>query len=227
MARSRSPTRLSDASAFGRYPLRHYVPLWILAVVNFVLIMVYVVGGFQRHLGDHRQLNDTHVYGDLTVDDGILDKAVVSQSGTAAENLTNTSKNLVWYANTAQAGAITLPQATADNVGMVIKIVVGTTAWSTTAFKLGFADGGSTVMTGQIILNANDGGVTETAGFVITADAKALQIDADDITAAGGAIGSTYEFTYLEKNLVYCLALGMITTGAPTPDAASSSTTGT
>ena len=68
MARSSSPTRLSGPSAFGKYPLRHYVPLWILAVVNFVLIMVYVVGGYQRYLGDDRQLNDTHVYGTFRAD---------------------------------------------------------------------------------------------------------------------------------------------------------------
>ena len=65
---------------------------------------------------------------------GILDTNVVEQSGTAAEDLTAVAKNTVWYANTAQAGAITLPQATATNAGMVIKIIVGTTDWSGTAF---------------------------------------------------------------------------------------------
>ena len=54
---------------------------------------------------------------------GILDTNVVAQSGTAAEDLSSTAKNLVWYAATAQAGVITLPQATAANAGMVIKII--------------------------------------------------------------------------------------------------------
>ena len=67
-----------------------------------------------------------------TFSGGVLDTNVVEQSGTAAEDLTSTASNLIWYANTAQAGAITLPDATASNVGMVIKIIVGTTNWSTT-----------------------------------------------------------------------------------------------
>ena len=55
-----------------------------------------------------------------TFSGGLLNKNVVEQSGTAAEDLTATASDLVWYANTAQAGAITLPDATAANVGMKI-----------------------------------------------------------------------------------------------------------
>jgi len=156
---------------------------------------------------------------------GILDTNVVEQSGTAAEDLTAVAKNTVWYANTAQAGAITLPQATATNVGMVIKIIVGTTDWSTTAFKLGFANGGSTVLTGYIRLGSNAGSEA-VDGFVVTANAKSLEIDADDPTAAGGAIGSTYTFTYLEANLVHVEANGQVTTGTPALDAGASTTAG-
>ena len=156
---------------------------------------------------------------------GILDTNVVEQSGTAAEDLTAVAKNTVWYANTAQAGAITLPQATATNVGMVIKIIVGTTDWSTTAFKLGFANGGSTVLTGYIRLGSNAGSEA-VDGFVVTANAKSLEIDADDATAAGGAIGSTYTFTYLEANLVHVEANGQVTTGTPALDAGASTTAG-
>ena len=158
---------------------------------------------------------------------GLLNSSVTEQSGTAAEDLTATASNLVWYSNAAQAGEISLPQATAANVGLVIKIIVGTTDWSATNFKLGFANGGSTVMCGQIILNAADGAATETAGFVITANAKSMEIDSADINLAGGAIGSVYTFTYLEADLVHCLAHGMITTGAPAPNATASTTTGT
>ena len=157
---------------------------------------------------------------------GILDTNVVEQSGTAAEDLTAVAKNTVWYANTAQAGAITLPQATATNAGMVIKIIVGTTDWSGTAFKLGFANGGSTVLTGYIRLGSNAGSEA-VDGFVVTANAKSLEIDADDATAAGGAIGSNYTFTYLEANLVHVEANGQVTTGTPALDAGASTTTGT
>ena len=109
---------------------------------------------------------------------------------------------------------------------MVIKIIVGTTDWSATAFKLGFANGGSTVLTGYIRLGSNAGSEA-VDGFVVTVNAKSLEIDADDVTAAGGAIGSTYTFTYLEANLVHVAANGQVTTGTPALDAAASTTTGT
>ena len=156
---------------------------------------------------------------------GTLNKNVTEQSGTGAEDLTSVAADLVWYANTAQAGAITLPDATASNVGMKIKVIVGTTDWSTTAFKLGFANSGTCVLVGQLYLSTLDGNDVE--GFTITANAQSLEIDANDATAAGGAIGSLYEFTYLEANLVHCMAYAMATTGTAAPDAGSSTTTGT
>jgi len=152
---------------------------------------------------------------------------IVEQSGTAAEDLTAQAQDLIWYSNAAQAGEITLPQATAANAGMVIKIIVGTTAWSTTAFKLGFDDAGSTVMCGQIHLGSSDASASDTTTFVITAGAKSLEIDSADVTLAGGDHGSIYTFTYLELNLVHCMAQGMITTGDAAPVAAASTTTGT
>ena len=148
------------------------------------------------------------------------------QSGTAAADLTGVVNDYVWYSNEAQAGAITLPQATTANAGMTIKIIVGTSNWSTTAFKLGVADAGSTVLTGFIRLGSNAGSEA-VDGFVVTANAKSLEIDADDATAAGGAIGSTYLFTYLEKDLIHVEANGQVTTGTPALDAAASTTTGT
>ena len=165
-------------------------------------------------------------YGGLLVT-GLHDNNIVESTGTsAAVDLTATRTNLVWYANTAQAGAITLPQAVVGNVGMVIKIIVGTTDWSTTAFKLGFANGGSTVMTGYLVLMSAAGSESPD-GFVITAGAKSLEIDADDVSAAGGSIGSTYVFTYLEANLVHCEAHGVVTTGTPALDAGAMTSTGT
>ena len=165
--------------------------------------------------------------GKATFNAGTLNKNITTQSGTAAEDLTSTAADLVWYSTAAQAAAITLPQATAANAGMVIKIIVGTTAWSTTAFKLGFADTGSTVMCGQVWIGTSDGAASDTRSFVITAGAKSLEIDSADVTLAGGDHGSIYTFTYLEADLVHCMANGMITTGDAAPVAAASTTTGT
>ena len=172
---------------------------------------------------------DIDVTGAATIDaatlvvSGIRNKNVVAQSGTAAEDLTAVAQDLIWYAATAQAGAITLPQATANNVGMKIKIIAGAT-WSTTPFKLGFASGGSTVMTGKIQVSALDAVLTTT--FPVTANAKNLVIDADAVATAGGAVGSVYEFTYLAADLVICEANAFITTGTVATTAAASVTGG-
>ena len=155
---------------------------------------------------------------------GLHDKNVTAQSGTGAEDLTATSTNLLWHAATAQASAITLPQATAANAGMVITCIAGAN-WATSPFKLGFASGGGTVMAGVITLGAADGSEAVDA-FQITDDSKNLVIDADDATAAGGAVGSIYRFYYISNNLVFCEARGMCTTGTPALDAAASVTGG-
>jgi hypothetical protein len=138
--------------------------------------------------------NPFYVHGNVSASgavlaSGVLDSNVTNNVALGAVDLTATAKNLVWYATGAQSGAISLPQATAANAGMEIKIIVGTTDWSATAFKLGFANGGSTVMTGYIRLGSNAGSEA-VDGFVVTAGSKALLIDADDATSAGGAIGS-------------------------------------
>ena len=144
---------------------------------------------------------------------------------TNAKDLTGiTSDKLVIFTGT-QAGAITLPQATVNNVGMVITIAFGANA-STTAFKLGFANSGSTTIIGQTTLGSNAGS-EPVDGIVITNNAKSLEIDSDDLTAAGGAKGSVYTFTYFATNQVFCVAKGMVTTGTPALDDDHSTTTGT
>tara|TARA_R110002012_G_scaffold102215_1_gene241750 strand:+ start:2342 stop:3469 length:1128 start_codon:yes stop_codon:yes gene_type:complete len=149
--------------------------------------------------------------------------SVTAQSGTGAEDLTGTSSDLIWYASTTQAGDITLPQATVNNVGMKIKIIAAA-SWATSPFKLGFTSGGSTVMTGRITVSALDAVLTTT--FPVTSNAKNLVIDADAVATAGGAIGSVYEFTYLTSNLVLCEANAFITTGTVATTAAASVTGG-
>ena len=54
-----------------------------------------------------------------------INSNVIVQSGTAAEDLTGVTSDTVWYASTAQAGEITLPQATPLNVGMKITVIAG------------------------------------------------------------------------------------------------------
>lgn len=106
---------------------------------------------------------------------------------------------------------------------MKIKIIAGAT-WATSAFKLGFASGGDTVMTGMIMASALDAVLI--TSFPVTANAKNLVISANAVATAGGAVGSVYEFTYLAQDLVLCQANVMITTGVVATTAAASVTGG-
>ena len=159
----------------------------------------------------------------LEISGGLLQQNVTLQSGSGAEDLTGTTGNLIWYSTIAQAGDITLPQATSANAGMVIKIIAGA-SWSTTAFKLGYASVGSTVMVGTLRVSALNAVLT--TSFAITANAKNLVIDSDAVATAGGAKGSTYTFTYLAANLVHVDANAYITTGTVATTAAASVTGG-
>jgi len=164
------------------------------------------------------------VTGIATFTAGSINNNVITQSGTGAEDLTAVAADTVWVAATTQAGDITLPQATAANAGMVIKVLAAAN-WSATAFKLGFANGGDTVMFGVLNVAANNAqDVVET--FVITNDAKALVIDSNAVATAGGAKGSQYTFTYISANLVHVEAHAKITTGTVAPDATASVTAG-
>jgi len=158
---------------------------------------------------------------------GIHDKNVTVQSGTAAEDLTSTARNLTWYTEAAQAAAITLPQATAGNVGMVITVLYGANAAAGSDHKLGFANGGSTVMVGQLSLGALDAAAgDENRSFALASSCKALVLDASGVSKAGGAAGSKYVFHYIAANKVFVEARGLVTTGTPGPTADASSGTG-
>ena len=151
---------------------------------------------------------------------------VTVRSATTAHDLTATSGDLTVIYTGTMDGNITLPQATAGNVGMVIKIIYAASA-SNTARKLGFTNAGSTVITGNLTVGALDAAAgDENISFAITSNSKVFAIDANDATSGGGAAGSTYTFTYFGANTVFCEAHALITTGTPAPDAASTSATG-
>jgi hypothetical protein len=157
---------------------------------------------------------------------GVRSASFTVRSATTAHDLTAIDSDAtVIYTGTID-GNVTLPQATSSNVGMVIKVIYSVSS-STTARKLGFANGGSTVLTGNLTLGALDAAAgDENISFAVSANAKALVIDADDVTGAGGAAGSTYVFTYYDANKVFVEAHGLVTTGTPAPDADATPTAG-
>ena len=160
--------------------------------------------------------------------DSFVNRNIIVRSAVTAHDLSAvTHDTTVIYTGT-MANAITLPQATTANLGLVIKILFGAPA-ATTAFKLGFADTGSTTLIGNLTTSLNAGGsAKEATTFEVTSGAKSLEIDSNDETAAGGDNGSRYVFTYYGVNTVWVDALGLISgTTASAPDAAASTTTGT
>lgn len=173
-------------------------------------------------------LRDVHAQ-NLEVDGRVAlrDSNVVVRTATTAHDLTAVTHNTTVIYTGAQAGNITLPQATAANVGLTIKIIFAAAA-SATAFKLGFADSGSTVLVGKLATGLSAGGAAkENVSFAITSNAKALVIDSDAVDTAGGDAGSTYEFIYYGANTVYVDAFGMVSgTTATGPTADASVTTG-
>ncbi len=144
---------------------------------------------------------------------GVRNADVTVRSATTAHDLTATASDATIVYTGAQAGAITLPQATAANAGMVIKIIFGANA-SGTEFKLGFANGGSTKMIGTVSLCDFDSSAAPDQTALV-ANAKCIIIDSDDNAHAGGAIGSHYTFTYYGADLVHLSGVGVTTGGTP------------
>jgi len=162
------------------------------------------------------------------VGEKFINKNLLVRSATTAHDLTATTRDLTVIYTGTQAGAITLPDATLTNIGMKIKVIFAAAA-SATAFKLGFADAGSTVLVGKLVTGLSAGtAAKENVSFAITANAQSLEIDSDAVATAGGDAGSTYEFTYYGTDTVFVDAFGLVSGGTATdPTAAASTTTGT
>lgn len=208
MAKS-SPTRLSGPSAFGKYPLRHYVPLWILAVVNFVLIMVYVVGGYQRYLGDDRQFNDTTVHGDLTVDGKLLqyERRVVPWS---ADGTLRADQSGSVISISDLDTAITLPPARA---GLTYTFVCeGVMDGATVTCAAGDAFFGNFKVTSTTDdKTSSDQIVTAAAATTTVANSNVMTLDGDANTSGGNA-GDTIEIVATNSTLWKVTAV-LVTTG--------------
>ena len=159
--------------------------------------------------------------------ENFVNKSVLVRSAVTAHDLTATTSDLTVIYTGTMAGDITLPQATGDNIGMVIKILFAAPA-SATAFALGFAAAGSTVMAGNLVTGLNAGAAAkENVSFEITSNAKNLVIDSNAVATAGGDNGSRYVFTYYGVNTVWVDAFGLVSgTTATAPDATASVTTG-
>jgi len=172
-------------------------------------------------------LRDVHAQ-NLEVDGRVAlrDSNVIVRSAVSAHDLTAVTHNTTVFYTGTMAGDITLPQATAANVGLTIKIIFAATS-SATAFKLGFASGGDTVLVGKLTTGLSAGtAAKENVSFAITTNTKNLVIDSDAVATAGGDAGSTYEFIYYGANTVYVDAFGLVSGTTATDPTAAASVTG-
>ena len=126
------------------------------------------------------------------------------------------------------AAAITLPQATAANAGMVIDIIVSAAVADDGTCLVGFADAGSTVFVGSLVTSISlSTSAKEATGTSVTTSAKRLVLDSNNVNTAGGGIGSYYKCVYTKANQVFVTGVGIVTgTTATDPTAACSTTDG-
>ena len=155
---------------------------------------------------------------------GSKNSNVLVRSAVTAHDLSSVNEDLTVIYTGTMNGAITLPQATATNTGMVIKLLHSVDG-GTDPKSIGFLNSGSTVMFGTILLLSDNAAAAPDAVALVN-NAKVITRDANATDKAGGAQGSQYTFTYLGANLVHCEAIG-VGAGGLTPAAAAGASSAT
>ena len=153
---------------------------------------------------------------------------VTLHTATTALDATGISSDHKIVTSGVLAAAITLPQATAANAGMVIDICVTAAVANDATAMFGFADAGSTVFVGSLITSISLGtAAKEATGTSITTNAKRVVLDSNSVATAGGGIGSWYRCIYTKADQVFVFGMGIVTgTTATDVDATCSTTTG-
>jgi len=157
-----------------------------------------------------------------------INQNVTVHSATTALDATGIDADHKIFTSGVLAAAITLPQATTSNAGMIIEIYITATVATDGTCLVGFADAGSTVFGGLLMTSITNGAAgKEAVARGVTASSKRLVLDADNVATAGGALGSWYRVIYQGANKVWVTGLGLITgSTASLPTAACSTTTG-
>ena len=155
-----------------------------------------------------------------------INQNVTVHSATTALDATGIDADHKIFTSGVLAGAITLPQATVANAGMIIEIYITATVATDGTCLVGFADAGSTVFGGLLMTSITNGAAAkEVVARGVTASSKRLVLDADNVATAGGALGSWYRVIYQGANKVWVTGLGLVTGSSATLPAAACSTT--
>jgi len=157
-----------------------------------------------------------------------INQNVTVHSATTALDATFIDSDYKIFTSGVLAAAITLPQATVANAGMIVEIYITATVATDGTCLIGFADAGSTVFGGLLMTSITNGAATkEVVARGVTASSKRLVLDCDNVATAGGALGSWYRIVYQGLNKTWVTGLGLVTGSSATlPSAACSTTTG-
>ena len=157
-----------------------------------------------------------------------INQNVTVHSATTALDATGIDADHKIFTSGVLAGAITLPQATTSNAGMIIEIYITATVATDGTCLIGFTDAGSTVFGGLLMTGLSVGAAAkEVVSRGVTASSKRLVLDADNVATAGGALGSWYRIIYQGENKAWVTGLGLVTGSTATlPTAACSTTDG-
>lgn len=110
---------------------------------------------------------------------------------------------------------IILPQATVNNIGARIRVVIGVDVAASGTIRIGFANGGSTVMKGALHLQSVNSTGTTKDSIGVLSNAKTILLDDAAAGTAGGAAGSYYDFYYTAANVVLFSGHGCTQHGTP------------
>ena len=155
-----------------------------------------------------------------------INQNVTVHSATTALDATGIDADHKIFTSGVLAGAITLPQATVANAGMIIEIYITATVATDASCMFGFADAGSTVFGGLIMTSITNGAAgKEVVARGVTASSKSIVLDANSVATAGGALGSWYKIVYQGANKTWVTGLGLVTGSSATLPAAACSTT--
>ena len=157
---------------------------------------------------DANVLNSTGV---ISASAGILNSSLSDASATSNLDISDVSTDHKLFVTGKVTGSIKLPQATANNVGMKIDVLI---AGGSVTGSIGFANGGSTVLNSGVVSLYSTNAKMD-AEVLTTSVGKQLFLapspgQGDAVKKAGGAEGSVYKFVYQAANTVHLEAVGLL-----------------
>ena len=161
----------------------------------------------------------------VTATAGIRNAGVTVSNATSAQiDLTTVTGDHKLITTGTLAEAIKLPNATADNAGMVIEVLMAADVATNGNAKIQVANGGGTNFSGGITLFSTTADKADS--IAIGASIQSIELDSDANDHAGGAEGSVYRFYYMSANNIFVDAKGITTGTAPELDSNATSATG-